>query len=573
MEPRPIPKMFEAYVFLPRLAPLRWLIPVTLFAMFLPVTGKGQDLSSIGERDPVRLGGSVSARAVVYGASEIRNRREPFSWVLGGTLNLNVYDVDLPFSFTYSEQERDFSQPFNQFGASPTWKWLRGHVGYRSLTFSPYTLSGHQFLGGGLEGNPGLFRFGLMYGRLQRAVEEDTVSGRGVLPAYERTGYAGRLGIGNSADYIDVIFLKAKDDASSLRRAPRNSLVLPGENLVLGFNGTTELVSGLRLSIEAAASDYSRDLRSPVIESQENSHLEAFKGVQETRTSTQFYTAVKAGLAWTSPRFGLAGTYNRVDPDYQSMGAYYMANDLQSFALAPRFVLFDGIMRVNATLTYRHDNLQNKKRATTRRFMPVVAVSLQPAPQWGLDLQYTDVLTSQEAGYAPLSDTTRLDQSNPMLSVMPRYSFTSGGVTHSVLLGAMYMQYNDSNPFTARYAEYNTTNLNLGYTVTFSKQQLSLTASGNTTRLENAGGVYRNSGVSLSATQSLFEQALRLNAGTTYSFHSVGGTLTASLGAAYSLERRHSFSAQTTYVNSSAGYYAQNTFSEITLVLGYAYTF
>lgn len=560
-------------MFLPRLAPLRWLIPVTLFAMLFPVTGKGQDLSSIGERDPIRLGGSVSARAVVYGASEIRNRREPFSWVLGGTLNLNVYDVDLPFSFTYSEQERDFSQPFNQFGASPTWKWLRGHVGYRSLTFSPYTLSGHQFLGGGLEGNPGIFRFGLMYGRLQRAVEEDTVSGRGVLPAYERTGYAGRLGIGNSADYIDVILLKAKDDASSLRRAPRNSLVLPGENLVLGFNGTTELVSGLRLSIEAAASDYSRDLRSPVIEDEENSHLDAFKGVQETRTSTQFYTAVKAGLAWTSPRFGLAGTYNRVDPDYQSMGAYYMANDLQSFALAPRFVLFDGIMRVNATLTYRHDNLQNKKRATTRRFMPVVAVSLQPAPQWGLDLQYTDVLTSQEAGYAPLSDTTRLDQSNPMLSLMPRYTFTNGGVTHSVLLGAMYMQYNDSNPFTARYAEYNTTNLNLGYTVTFSKAQLSLTASGNTTRLENAGGVYRNSGVSLSATQSLLEQALRLNAGTTYSFHATGGTLTASIGAAYSLVRRHSFSAQTTYVQSSAGYYAQNTFSEITLVLGYAYTF
>jgi hypothetical protein len=554
-------------------APLRLLLQVMSSVLILSGTAAGQNLSAIGERDPISLGGSFSARAVVYDASEIRNRREPFSWVLGGSLNLNIYDVDLPFSFTYSEQERDFSQPFNQFGASPTWKWLRGHFGYRSLTYSPYTLAGHQFLGGGLEGNPGIFRFGLMYGRLQRAVEEDTTAGRFTLPAYERTGYAGRIGIGSSADYLDVIFLKAKDDPSSLRRAPSQSLVLPGENLVLGFSGTTEIVSGLRLSLEAAASDYSRDIRSQVIEDADNSHLAAFSGVQETRSSTQFYTAVKAGVAWSRPRFGMTGTYSRIDPDYQSMGAYYMANDLQSFALGPRFVLFDGLMRVNATFTYRHDNLQNKKRATTRRFMPVVAISMQPAPQWGLDIQYTDVLTSQAAGYAPLGDSTRLDQSNPMLSVMPRYSFTTGGATHSLLLGAMYLQYNDNNAFTARYAEYNTTNLNLSYTLTLTKAQLSVTASGNTTRLENAGGVYRNSGISLSSSKSLLEQSLRLNTGTTYSFHNTGGTLTFSAGASYSLQRRHSFSAQGTYVNSSAGYYARDTFSEITLVLGYAYTF
>ncbi|MBR9978344.1 MAG: hypothetical protein KFH87_09665, partial [Bacteroidetes bacterium] len=172
-----------------------------------------QDLSSIGQRDPIHAGGSISARAVVYSANEIRQRREPISWVLNGTMNVNLYNVDLPFSFTYSEQERDFAQPFNQFGASPTWKWLRGHVGYRSLTYSPYTLAGHQFLGGGLEGNPGLLRFGLMYGRLQRAVEEDTTAGRFTVPAYQRTGFAGRIGIGSSADYFDVLFLRAKDDA------------------------------------------------------------------------------------------------------------------------------------------------------------------------------------------------------------------------------------------------------------------------------------------------------------------------------------------------------------------------
>jgi hypothetical protein len=541
--------------------------------LVLTASTSGQNLSTIGSSDPVRLGGSVSARAVLYSANEIRNRREPFSWVLGGSLNLNVYDVDLPFSFTYSEQERDFSQPFNQFGASPSWQWLRGHVGYRALTFSPYTLAGHQFLGGAVEGNPGLFRFGLMYGRLRRAVEEDTSTSRFVLPAYARTGYALRAGVGNSSSYVDLILLKAKDDPSSLRRAPMHSLVLPGENLVLGLSGTAEVVSGLRVTLDAAVSDYARDQRAREVEADGGMAAGVIEGMQASRSSTQYYGAVKAAVAWSRPRFGITGTYHRVDPDYQSMGAYYMANDLQSVAIAPRVVLLDGALRINGTVTYRHDNLQNKKRATTHRLMPVVALSIMPAPRWGVDVQYTDVFTSQTAGYASLGDSTRIDQRNPMISVMPRYTFTTGGAMHAVMLGAMHMRYVDNNPATARYARSNSTNLNLGYTVTLSAQQLSLTAAGNTTRLENAGGVYRNSGVSLTASKSLLAQSLRLNAGATYSFQGAGRTVTASAGASYALRQRHNFSAQSTLVSSSAGYYAQDMYSELTLVLGYAYTF
>ena len=154
-------------------------------------------------------------------------------------------------------------------------------------------------------GNPGIVRVGFMYGRLQRAVEEDTSAGRFTLPAYQRTGYAGRLGIGNSADYIDLVFLKAKDDPTSLQRAPRNSLVLPGENLVFGLNGTTEVIGGLRLSLDAAGSNYTRDVRAQTITSSEYG-LSAFDGAQQTRASTQFYTAVKAGFAWSLPRLRLA---------------------------------------------------------------------------------------------------------------------------------------------------------------------------------------------------------------------------------------------------------------------------
>ncbi|MCZ7556847.1 MAG: hypothetical protein M5R41_10650 [Bacteroidia bacterium] len=532
-----------------------------------------QDLGAIGSSDPIRAGGSVSARTVMYSASEIRGRRQPFSWVLNGTVNVSLYDVDMPFSFTFSEQERSFAQPFNQFGVSPRYQWATGHFGYRNLTFSPYTLSGHQMLGAGFELNPGIVRAGFMYGRFQRAVEEDTAASRFVQPAYERSGFAGKIGVGSGSEFIDLIFLKAKDDPASLRSAPRNSLVLPGENLVLGFTGGATLFGGLRVTLDAAASDYTRDVRAMSIETSNNTHLDAFDALIDQRGSSQFYTAVRGGLAWNAQRWGVGFNYARIDPDYQSMGAYYVGSDIESFSLAPRFILWNGAVRVNANVTQRYDNLQNKKAATTSRLLPMVNVSVQPAPHYGIDVQYSDVLTSQSAGRKPLSDTTRLDSSTPMLTVAPRYSILGTDGTHTFLANVTYQTLNDHNTFSSRYSEYSTTNMHLAYSLSLPKLHWSFTLSGNATQMRNAAGTFRNSGFSLGAGKSLLEQALRLNGSFGMSFHAAGETMTSTIAGTYSVQRRHNFSAQIAHVSSNAGYYAQKTFSEITLVLGYAYTF
>jgi hypothetical protein len=55
------------------------------------------------------------------------------------------------------------------------------------MSFSPYTLAGHQFLGGGVELNPGdKFTFSAMGGRLQKSVRPDSLNL--AIPAYHRVG-------------------------------------------------------------------------------------------------------------------------------------------------------------------------------------------------------------------------------------------------------------------------------------------------------------------------------------------------------------------------------------------------
>jgi hypothetical protein len=195
-----------------------------------------QELSKNKSLRPVRLNGNISANSTSYSVSGIDARREPFSWIFTGSVNLSLFGIDVPFSATVSEQQRAFRQPFNQIGVSPSYKWMKLHAGYRSMYFSRYTLAGATFLGSGIELNPGFLRFSCMYGRFQKAVEEDTTAAFPIIPAYERKGFGAKVGFGSNKSYLDFIFFKAKDDSSSLSTVPSTVDVLPSENLVLGIN-------------------------------------------------------------------------------------------------------------------------------------------------------------------------------------------------------------------------------------------------------------------------------------------------------------------------------------------------
>lgn len=561
-------------------------LPVVRRAIFLllltGITGlaasvalPAQDLERIGESQPFTAGGSVAVRGVAYNANNISGRRQPFSWTLSGNVNAGVYDLSLPFSFTLGEQERSYSQPFNQFGISPHYKWLTAHLGYRSLTFSPYTLAGHQFLGAGLELTPGLFRVGLMYGRLQRAVERDTTTGNTVTPAYERTGYGGRIGYGTSSDYVDIIVFRAKDDAGSVGISPDSTGILPGENLVVGLSGRTEILSGVSLYFDGAVSDYTRDTRLQQLQN-DNELTDALTAVMPARISTQLYTALRAGLTLSFESFGLNASFSRIDPDYQSMGAYAMNSDLLSVTVAPSLFIRSAGLRLSASVSAQRDNIQHKKAATTQRIFPIVAVSWTPSANVGLDVQYTDVMTSQEAGRKPLTDSLVLKQRMPMVSISPRYSIIGSETSHLFFVNGTVQILADDNRFTSTYSEYTSFGLNAAYTVSFVPQALSLSFSANTNRLTNFSGEIANYGCALGANKAFLENTLTSTAGISISFYRGGSTIGANLGGRYALTPQHAFNLELSQGSSKQATLLlgeNTTFSEFTAVAGYVFTF
>ena len=214
---------------------------IFLFAgLLFATTASAQKVEQMVHSKPFVLSGSLDATAIFYNANGIPDRYLPFNYIITGSPVVSIYGWQVPFSFIIGKQQNSFSQPFNQFGLSPSYKWITVHAGYRNLYFSPFTLGGDTFLGGAVELTPGKFRFAIMYGQFNRATALDTVQSLYFSNfSYKRTGMAVKIGYGTESNFIDLIAFKAKDDPGSVKisKPAIDSLgITPAENTVAGHN-------------------------------------------------------------------------------------------------------------------------------------------------------------------------------------------------------------------------------------------------------------------------------------------------------------------------------------------------
>src|SRR5690606_10240485 len=166
---------------------------ISFLLILIPVISFSQtvDYETITTSKPLQVSGSVSASGVYYD-SNYNTNREPFTYYLQGGVNVNIYSFSVPITFSYSNQGSDLGYKlpfdFNRLSLHPKYKWITGHIGNVNMSFSPYTLNGHQFTGGGIDLTPeGAFKISAMTGRLLRATADD--GDPKTLPAFNRMGY------------------------------------------------------------------------------------------------------------------------------------------------------------------------------------------------------------------------------------------------------------------------------------------------------------------------------------------------------------------------------------------------
>ncbi len=523
----------------------------------------------------VKLSGGLNAYAGLYQASGIdaRNQATPFG--LSGSVNVALPGgVSLPFSMVLGNQGASFRQPFNQFGVSPTYKWATVHAGYRNVQFSPFTLAGHTFLGGGFEINPGKLRLGAVYGRFNKAISTDLANPDQALPSFKRTGYAVKLGYGTASNYVDLNLLNAADDQNSITP---NESVTPARNTVLGLTSRFTLVKKISFELDAAGSAYTRDTRAQLIPLEQGSLLKAFTIFMPAQLSTQLTTAVQTAVGYQDKVFGLKLQYKRIDPNFQTMGAYYFQSDIVSYTVAPSFNLMNSKLRIMGSLGIQKDNLAQNKNAQTGRTVGSAVVSFNPSTAFGIDLQFSNYGISQQAGLRPIIDTLRLAQNNLSLMGNLRYNLQNDAVSHLFTLTATHQQLSDLNQKTAEFTQNQNQNVNVGYFFTHLESGFSANANVSYTQtFLPQDQTVRFYGPTVGVSHALLDKKLNVSASGSYLFNQQleqnGQVINGSANASYQLGKRQNISLQLGYLNSNTGQPDQK-FNELRGSIGYGISF
>ncbi|WMN06017.1 hypothetical protein QYS48_31305 [Marivirga arenosa] len=526
---------------------------------------KSQDLSQIGKGEAIKVNGGVSVSQLFNTSFGGEQRRDPYNYFLNGNLNFSIYGLSIPLTFNFSNQQFGFQQPFNQYGLSPTYKWITLHAGYTSMSFSPYTLSGHLFLGGGVELRPdGPWSVSAMAGRLQKAIPVDTAAGNE--PMYKRFGYGTNVGYQGEGYQLNLILFKSEDDPNSLEFIPEDSEVLPEENMVIGLNGSTTLFSRLALSFEYAQSALSRNVQS------ESSNREIFAPFPTSnelfthRLSTSYYHAFKSNLNYGGNGYTIGLGYERVDPEYKTHGAYYFNSDLENYTVNGATQLFKGKLSISTNLGVQRDNLEDQKVNQMMRWVGAVNLNYTASEKLSLSTSYSNFQTYTNIR----SQFEDINNPNPLVQPTDTLNFTQ--ISQNLNFNANYLlkaTEEKTASLTANLSAQQTTdeqggegqnvgsmfyNGNFGYVNQWKPLELNLSASMNVSLQESLEMQNITLGPVLSASKSLMEKQLRLSISTafnnSYSNSNLQNTIfNARLSATYSLKERHNFSFTNAFIN------------------------
>ncbi|MCP4460097.1 MAG: hypothetical protein GY816_19045 [Cytophagales bacterium] len=304
-----------------------WAFVVLLF-LVIPVNLQAQDLDieTIVKENPIKISGSAIFNNRIYSADGIEDRQENYIGTFSARLNMSIYGIAVPLAATITSQNSSVTQPYNRLSLRPKYKWIKTHIGYSSMTFSNYTQSGHTFLGGGVELNPGNIRFAANFGRYATSIPQNRAVNQSFVPSFNRLGGGVKIGYGTEQNYLDIAVFRAKDDKDSWTTIPDSSTVFPGENMAIGLVGKMSLVKNLSISGEFGRSAYTTDVRDDVISNK--AAIFSTLGFK-SRNSTIIRNALKFSGTYRIGVNSINGAYERIDPEYQTMGTYFFNNDIE----------------------------------------------------------------------------------------------------------------------------------------------------------------------------------------------------------------------------------------------------
>ena len=538
------------------------LASIIVFASCIPFFLFAQDLEKIGKKDVLKVNGGLNYSSVFYDAKGIQGRRQPFTYFINGNITGNIAGITLPYTFNYSNNQLTYTQPYNINSFNPSYKWAKAYIGTTSMNFSQYTMAGHIFNGAGIELTPKNIRFATLYGRFKKAVEFDHENNTDATMSFKRMGYGASLGYEAGGHSIKAIYFTAKDDIHSLSFLPINTAITPMENTVISLTGKTMLYKNFTLEGEYALSALTRNITSP-------SDLNAYPNNKlpllfQPNATSQFFSAYKGSIGYRIKMAGIQLNYERVEPDYMTLGAYYFNNDLENITLAPSLTLLEGKMNLSINTGVQRNNLKNDKLNTTRRWVGAANLSYAPNAKWNFSAGYSNFTSftkqkpQEDPYYRNTLDTLNFYQIAQSANANILYNFGSNKIKQNIVLSGNYMVSSQTQgsfasigilgPEMNKGVPSQVINVNAAHNAQFteSKTSVGILFNMNQVKMQSTEMIYWGPGLNIS--QSLYKNKIKLSGGSTFNSTLNNGTKSNSI-----LNHRITFTYSPQFANEKTG--------------------
>ncbi len=548
--------------------------------LMLPSVVYAQNISDIAKSDPLIITGAVGTQNTYHYSSSGGGYASPWNNTVYANLDVSIYGISMPFSFYYTNDNVSFSYPQISFNLTPQYKNWIGHIGRSTMDFSQYILN-ESWNGVGLEYNADRWHAGAFYGTLRKAINDDPTDPAARAPQFKRKAWGFKAGYGNSSNYIDLYLLRAYDVLNSVDDA-WHEIKAPEENVLVGVKGCVTPFKWASFTANFATSIFSSDTKAEKIE---DPKAEKWDKVFDVRYSSLMRFAGDASLNLSLP-FGIntSISYRIVQPDYKSLGTYYMSNNYQSLGITASTTLFKKIS-LSGTYSGQNDNLTNKQMFTTSGYIYSLNASARLGNHFNVTAGFNGYTQRQSDGTCHVVDSIRVHRKMSSYSLTPTYMTDNETLGHSVSLSLNYTDNKDLNKYTEsiNHSNVNTKALGLSYGLNVKPWQMDFGFTFSHQQTKGYNSKYRSDVASLSTSRSFLEEKnLNVSGSLNLCYNEVfrqskSLSMGGDVSVGYTLNKVHSFSASASF-NKYGDVNITNVRSnldctDISCSLNYSYTF
>ncbi len=401
-------------------------LAIALVLLFEGLFSHAQNVETVAKSSWFKPTGGLTVQVSAYQTDHPNFQQDPLFWSLNGNFTATVKSVTIPFTVSINKRQSSYALPFNQlrslhqFGMSPTYKNFTLHAGNRSLSFSPYTLAGQTFLGGGFQwhNNKRNVQFTTLGGQFAKA----DPSGQTFALPFDRYGYGAQASVtGRSSLAASYLYFWDVPGASL------DSVHHPMTNRVMGLNASHDINDRLTLSADFNVSGFTVASTPDATErgSEQNQHKSS-------------YSAVELKLQRNGQRAQTGIKYRRIEPGYQTMGAPYVNNDMEDLTGQFSTQFIKNKVSLGLSAGAQKNNLNNHLSGTQLRTVGSIQLNWRIAKAVNFNVNAANYTVNPSRVLLYQIDSMELYQVNSNVHQTLTYILTRSTTTHTLMVNHGY---------------------------------------------------------------------------------------------------------------------------------------